>query len=141
MKGMRHTGIVVKDLKKQLYFYRDLLDLKLVRKAVESGEYIDAVCGLKKVKVTTIKLAAKDTSQVELLKFKTHKGKAIKRRIFDYGLTHISFSVSNVDNIYRRLLKAGARFISRPLMSHNGYAKVAFCRDFEGNLIELVEVL
>ena len=32
MKAIRHTGIVVKDLKKMMHFYRDLLGSKVIEK-------------------------------------------------------------------------------------------------------------
>ena len=66
MKGLRHTGIVVKDLETALHFYRDLLGFKIVRKMEESGKYIDMICGMKNIKITTVKLAADDNNLIEL---------------------------------------------------------------------------
>ena len=40
MKAIRHTGIVVSDMKKALHFYRDLLGLKEVKRMDETGNYI-----------------------------------------------------------------------------------------------------
>ncbi len=142
MKGFRHVGIVVKDMEKALYFYRDLLGFKIVKKMQESGNYIDSVCGVKKISVITVKLSADDNNLIELLYFisPVSKNNAAKG-LTDVGFSHISCTVENIDATYDRLSKAGIHFNSLPQVSSEGYAKVAFCLDPEGNFIELVEVL
>lgn len=142
MKGIRHTGIVVKDMEKALYFYRDLLGFKIVKKMQESGNYIDTVCGVTNISVITVKLSADDNNLIELLCFLSPVSKNdTAKGLTDAGFSHISCSVENIDAIYDRLSKAGIWFNSLPQASSDGYAKVAFCRDPEGNFIELVEVL
>lgn len=142
MKAIRHTGVVVNNLEEVLHFYRDLLGLKVVKKMDESGGYIDKISGLKNVKVTTVKMAAGDGNLIELLYYHSHpRGVASKKDICEIGISHVAFTVENVDTEYKRLLKAGIQFNSSPQVSPDGYAKVIFCRDPEGNLIELVEVL
>lgn len=142
MKAVRHVGITVKDLKKALKFYNHLLGLKLVKKMDESGAFISRISGLRNIKVTTVKLAADDNSLVELLLYYSHPAKKLgKSKIYDVGISHFAFTVEDVDKTYKRLLRAGVRFNSPPQVSPDGYAKVGFCRDFEGNLIELVQVL
>jgi catechol 2,3-dioxygenase-like lactoylglutathione lyase family enzyme len=142
MKGIRHAGIVVKDMEKALYFYRDLLGFKIVKKMQESGNYIDTICGVKNTSVITVKLSADDNNLIELLYFisPVSKNNAAKS-LTDAGFSHISCTVKNIDDIYGRLSKAGICFNSLPQVSSDGYAKVAFCLDPEGNFIELVEVL
>jgi catechol 2,3-dioxygenase-like lactoylglutathione lyase family enzyme len=143
MKGIRHTGIVVKDMEKALYFYRDLLGFKIVKKMQESGRYIETVCGVKNISLITVKLSADDNNLIELLYFfppVSTKGDAAKG-LTDKGFSHISCTVENIDAIHDRLSKAEIRFNSPPQVSSDGHAKVAFCQDPEGNFIELVEVL
>ncbi|MBI3088771.1 MAG: VOC family protein, partial [Candidatus Colwellbacteria bacterium] len=57
------------------------------------------------------------------------------------GCTHVAFTVANLDKEYKRLTEAGIVFNSPPQLPPDGYAKVAFCKDPDGTLIELVEVL
>lgn len=140
MKNLRHVGIVVKDLEKSLFFYRDLLGLKVVRKMDESGSFIDTICGVKNIAVTTIKLAADDGSLIELLYFHSpESNKAVDKDLNRAGFAHVSFTVENIAEEYTRLNKAGVYFNSKPQLSSDGLAKVVFCRDNEGNFIELVE--
>jgi catechol 2,3-dioxygenase-like lactoylglutathione lyase family enzyme len=142
MKALRHTGIVVKDLEKMLHFYADLLGLSVVKRMDESSTYIDLLTALKGVSVTTVKLSAKDASVIELLYFRTHPANAPgEKGIASPGISHVAFSVNDVDFEYQRLLKAGIVFLSSPQRSPDGFAKVVFCKDYENNLIELVQEL
>lgn len=142
MKAIRHTGIVVADLKKALRFYRDMLGLRIIKDMTESGRYIDKMLSLKDVRVRTVKMAADDQSLIELLHFQSRHAKTAKRRtIYEAGISHIAFTVENLDSLYSMLKQRGIVFNASPQYSPDGYAKVTFCKDPEGNLIELVEVL
>lgn len=109
----------------------------------EHGSYIDNMLKLKKVEVTTAKLKAPDGSLVELLKFKNYKDKKKKwsGKIYSTGLTHMAFSVKNLDKSYNILKKKGVKFNAAPQLSPDGFAKVTFCKGPENLLIELVEEL
>ncbi len=141
IKGIRHTGIVVNDLEASLYFYRDLLGLKIIKKMEESGDYIDNCLRLDGVRVTTLKMESLNGQMIELLKYRSHPEEQKVRKINGIGISHIAFNVDNLDKEYRRLKKAGVSFHAPPQMSPDGYAKVTFCMDPEGTYIELVELL
>ncbi len=142
MKAIRHTGIVVSDLERGLYFYGDLLGLKVVKRMDETGDYIEKISGLKNIKVTTVKMTTREGSLVELLYYHSHPREVASRKnICEIGISHVAFTVENLEAEYQRLSKAGIQFNSSPQVSPDGYAKVTFCRDPEGNLIELVEEL
>lgn len=141
IKNIRHNGIVVSDLDKALYFYRDILGLKTKREMIESGKYIDNLSALKGVRVKTIKMSADDGNLIELLYYESHPRKPIDRDICDTGYSHIAFTVENLDYEYERLKEKGTKFNCTPQISADGKVKVVFCRDPAGNLIELVEEL
>ncbi|MBU2044101.1 MAG: VOC family protein [Candidatus Omnitrophica bacterium] len=141
VKNIRHTGIVVKNLEKSLAFYRDLLGFKVERQMEEKGGYIDKVLALEGVSVTTVKMKAPDGEMIELLEYHSHLQEIEVDQITDIGIRHVAFTVDNLDSEYQRLKDAGIFFNSRPEVSPDGYAKVAFCRAPEGTFIELVEVL
>lgn len=136
---LRHIGMTVSDLDKILPFYRDVLGFKIKRAALEKGQFIDKLSSLKKVKVKTVKLADANGNLIELLCYQSHPCKAKKIMICEAGYTHIALTVSNLDREYKRLLKKGIKFNWQPQVSPDAKAKVVFCRDPEGNLIELVE--
>lgn len=141
MKAIRHIGIVVSNLDKTLYFYRDILGLKIKREMLETGKYIDNLSALKGIEVKTIKMSADDGNLIELLYYESHPRKPINRDTCDIGYSHISFTVESLDYEYKRLKEKGVKFSAPPQCSPDGYAKVAFCKDPDGNFIELVEVL
>lgn len=141
IKNIRHSGIVVNDLEASLHFYKELLGLKVIKQMDESGSHIDNMLGLQAVKVTTVKMATRDGHMVELLKYHSHKSEQTARKIYDTGLTHIAFTVDDLDSKYNSLKSQRVAFSSRPQLSPDGYAKVTFCRAPEGTFVELVEVL
>jgi len=141
INNIRHSGIVVNDLAASLHFYKDLLRLKVIKQMDESGCYIDNILGLQAVKVTTVKMAVSDGQMIELLKYHNPESEQITRRIHDTGLTHIAFTVDNLDSEYNRLKGQGVPFNFPPQLSPDSYVKVTFCRAPEGTFIELVEVL
>jgi len=137
----RHAGIVISDLEKGLHFYRDLLGLKILKEADETGKFIDDIQGLKNVTVRTIKMLCDDGNMIELLYFKSHLEKPKEKKIYEIGASHVAFTVENLDDEYNRLKDAGIEFNCPPKISADGGAKVTFCKDYDGTLIELVEVL
>jgi catechol 2,3-dioxygenase-like lactoylglutathione lyase family enzyme len=144
MAQIRHIGIVVNDLERALSFYRDLLGMTVVRKMDESGDFIDKLLGLVNASVTTVKLSlGPSPTLIELLHFKSPARpveSACTKKVFTPGLSHIAFTVPDVDLLYRRLSEAGIVFNAPPELSVDGGAKVAYCRDPEGNFLELVQV-
>ena len=138
---IRHTGIVVNDLDKAIKFYSDVLGFKVEKTMEERGPFIEKILGLKNVEVTTIKMSAADGSLIELLFFKTHKTEVEKsdRKIFDLGISHIALTVDNLESDYKRIKLAGVDFFCAPEINLEGTAKVVFCKDPWGNILELVE--
>ena len=141
IKDIRHTGIVVMNLESSLHFYRDLLGFQTIREMEEAGNYLDNISSLRNVKVTTVKLTLPSGPMIELLKYHSHPTEQKTREICEIGISHIAFTVDNLDIEYKRLKDKEIKFNSPPQLSPDGYAKVTFCMAPEGTLIELVEVL
>ena len=55
------------------------------------------------------------------------------------GLTHFSFNVRNLQRWHDYLVSKGVEIVSRPERSPRGHS-FFFCRDFDGNLIELMDL-
>ncbi len=141
MRCLRHAGIVVRDLGRAADFYQQLLGLRVVTRQDESGPFLDAILGLDGCSVTTVKMAAAEgATLVELLCFDSHEDHRPPAQPFSTGPTHIAFTVDDLMADYQRLNVAGVEFTTPPQRSPDGSALVTFCRDPEGNLIELVEV-
>jgi catechol 2,3-dioxygenase-like lactoylglutathione lyase family enzyme len=140
--AIRHVGLVVADLEKSLKFWCDTMGFVVSRQMDESGSHIDAMMGLKDVRVTTAKLVAPDGNLIELLKFHSHPDKhAWFGAPYSTGFTHIALTIENLDELLPRLIAAGAKVPSPPQFSPDGKVKVLYVKGLENVLIELVEIL
>ena len=73
--NIRHTTIVVRKMDKALFFFRDLLGLKIVVDAVKKGseeKYIDAMMGSKDIVLRVVKMKPLNgDTLLELIEFKS----------------------------------------------------------------------
>jgi catechol 2,3-dioxygenase-like lactoylglutathione lyase family enzyme len=139
IKGLRHTGLVVQDINKALYFYRDLIGLTVFKDAQETGHFIGHILGIPDIKVRTIKMHCGKEGLLELLNFDDKLIVSKAKQLTQQGFTHIALTVGNISILYDHLKNAGVAFISSPELSPDGRARVVFCCDPEGNYLELVE--
>jgi len=141
MLNIRHTGIVVSNIEKSIDFYENL-GFIIQKDMLESGDYIDNFSDLKDVQVRTVKMSLENGDMIELLWYKSHPEKPdMERKITQIGCSHFALTVSDLNRVYDRMREDGVVFNSAPQYSPDGYAKVTFCKDPDGSLIELVEVL
>jgi len=134
----RHVGIVVKDLEKQLKFYKDLLGLEIYYSQIESGPFLENLIGYTKIKPLIYKLGKNNNTIVELLYFDNYES-VHNKKLINNGITHFALTVENVDDLYIKLKNEDIHFISEPSISDDKKHKVCFCQDYDLNYIELVE--
>ena len=142
IKAVRHVGIVVRDLNKSLQFYQDFLGLKIWKREIEIGPYIDKVVGIENVKVEWVKLKTADNFIIELLQYHSHPDNQHATSVIPsnkIGCSHVAFSVEDVDQAYNKLIRLGYHCNAAPELSPNGVAKVMYCHDADGTILELVE--
>ena len=138
---IRHTGLVVANLELALSFWRDLLGFKVEKQMDESGPHIDAMMGLKNVKVTTVKMSAAGGGMIELLYFHSHRDSPEwLGKPYSTGFTHIAMTVGDLDLAFKKLSDSGVVFPAPPQFSPDGSVKVIYCKGPEGVLLELVEI-
>lgn len=137
----RHVGIVVNDIEKQLVFYRDLLGLQILYHKVESGEFLEKILSISGVKIDIYKLGLNGNTIVELLHYLDVDSEFKEKRIEDNGITHFAITITDLESLYDRLKDSSVAFLSSPQINSLKTHKVCFCRDFENNLIELVQEL
>ena len=140
--AIRHVGLVVADLENSLSFWCDTMGFVVSRQMEESGPHIDAMMGMKDVRVTTAKLAAPDGNLLELLYFHSHWDKPQwEGKPYSTGLTHIALTVQDLDETLRRLKLVGVSVPAEPQFSLDGKVRVIYAAGPEGILLELVEVI
>jgi len=142
--SIRHVGLTISNLEEALEFYVDILGFEVYKTAEEGGECLDNFSALKDVNVTTVKMRDKNDNVLELLHYKSHPERPnnnMVRRISEIGCSHFALTVDDLDNLYETLVKRGIIFNYPVQISPDGKVKVAFCRDPDGTLIEMVEEL
>lgn len=140
IKGIRHIGLVVEDAEKALSFYRDLLGFKVYWDKIEEGDFIETILAASPLRARTIKMKSADGCVLELLCYDS-SFRPSAQKLCRSGFSHIALTVDDLDDIFVFFKEKGVEFLSQPRISPDGKAKVSFCRDFEGNFLELVQEL
>jgi len=138
--NFHHTGVSVTDLERSISFYRDLLGLRLVwRLDHRKSDLLAQVLGLSHVDVSYAMLEGWG-GRLELFQYHSPQGRPNPpdRPVCDIGITHVSFKVEGIEEIYERLVRFGVRFHSPPKEIREG-VKVTYMRDPDGIVVELVE--
>ncbi len=142
IQAIRHTGIVVSDMHTSLRFYRDLLGMEVWADFQDDSQIIQDVTGVKGAKVWMVKLKAEDGVSIELLQYLSHPQAVPEPRpACEVGCNHVALQVDDLDSLHEKLLAEGIEFNVAPTVSSEGFAKATYCRDPEGVLVELVEIL
>lgn len=140
--NIQHIGIVVSDMERSLRFYRDLLGMEVWADFKDDSDYVQAVTDVPGANIWMIKLRAADCVSIELLQYLSHPRDVPKPiRACDVGCNHVALQVDGLDTLYEKLLAEGVHFHAPPGVSPDGGAKVTYCRDPEGVIIELAEIL
>lgn len=140
--GLRHVGLIVNDAEKALKFYHGLLGFIPKADQIESDKFFQNLVGIKGAKARTIKCYSSfDNSCIELIEYIFPTAKNRIKNLNSKGFNHIALNVDNIDRCYSDLIEVGIKFLSKPTNNNSNSARVAFCVDFEGNYIELVQII
>ena len=139
-RSFSHAGITVSDFNKAVRFYWDVFRCPLVGVADTPPERARTFFGVDapapSCKIGWIRVPG--GAVLEIFEFRPHLPPASIpwNRV---GLTHISFNVRNTQKWYDYLVSKGVDCVSRPERSPRGHT-FFFARDFDGNLIELMDL-
>ncbi len=122
------------------------MGLTIYRREEERGEYIDALVGIKNVRVEWVKLNVPNGGLIELLDYHSHPDPAVSGKpeaipSNRLGSGHIALTVTNLEELYKTLIKNGYECNSKPLLGPTGKTKILYCHDPDGIILELVEDL
>jgi catechol 2,3-dioxygenase-like lactoylglutathione lyase family enzyme len=139
-RSFSHVGITVSDFNRAVRFYWDVFGCQLVGVAdtpadrVKSFFRVDAPAP--SCKIGWIRVPGGGV--LEIFAFEP-KQPAVTVPWNRVGLTHFSFNVRNLQRWHDRLVEKGVEIVSRPERSPRGHS-FFFVRDFDGNLIELMDL-
>ena len=139
-RSFSHVGITVSDFNRAVRFYWDVFGCPLVGVADTPSERVRSFFGVNAAqpgcKIGWIR--APGGAVLEIFEFQPQQpATAVPwNRV---GLTHISFNVRNLQRWYQYLQGKGVECVSTPERSPRGHS-FFFAKDFDGNLIELMDL-
>tara|TARA_B100000929_G_scaffold279644_1_gene256963 strand:- start:103 stop:555 length:453 start_codon:yes stop_codon:yes gene_type:complete len=134
--GFRHVGLVVQDIEQCVAFYQEI-GFEVLMDDQESAPLISDLLGLDVHSLRVVKLGRPPAATcVELLAFDPAIDSS-RPPLNGTGITHFALTVENVDAFYESHRHRWP-FLSEPRVSFDGRFKLVFCRDPEGNVIEIV---
>lgn len=138
-RSFSHSGITVSDFNKAVKFYWDVFGCPLVGVSDAPAERVQSFFGVpggRSCKIGWIR--APGGAILEIFEFQPQlPPTAIPwNRV---GLTHISFNVRNTQKWYDYLVSKGVECLGRPEQSPRGHW-FFFAKDFDGNLIEMIDL-
>ena len=144
ISSIRHAAFVVNDLEQSLKFYSGILGLEVYRRYVEEGDFIDLLTGIKNVKLEWVKLIVPEGGLIELLQYHSHPETPFfntnrpspSNRL---GASHVALTVQNLSLLYEDLIANGYTCKSKPLIAPGGKAKILYCHDPDGAILELIQ--
>ena len=139
LSGVRHIGIYVSDLEAMKHFYMNCFGFKEKSSAMEGGDYLESLLSVPRISLENSKLIDQNGMILELLKTHAKYENNHSNSVCWLGCMHIAFTVSNAEVMRSRIIKMGGEPLSDCLISPDDRAKVFFCKDPEGNYLEVVE--
>lgn len=138
---MDNVLIVVEDLEAAKAFFTEI-GMELEGETTVEDSSVDRLIGLQNVRATLALMRTPDGhGQIELDKF--HTPKAIrsgseKAPVNELGIRRIMFTVTDLDDVLRRLLARGAELVGEVVQYEDTY-RLAYVRGPEGIIVGLAE--
>lgn len=135
-----HTAVSVRDFDAAMNFFTDIVGMHIEgdmdRRREENLGLVTGVTD------PTIHWAMLELGgfRIELFRYYQPEGKRHAIDQNDIGLTHLCFQVTNADETYERVTKAGYRTLSRPLELRSGASKTFYCEGPESIIVEFLEL-
>ena len=142
-RSFSHCGITVSNFNKAVRFYWDVFGCPLVGVADTPPERVRSFFGVTgdtgeqpRCRIGWIRIPGGGVLEIFELWPQLPPHAVPWNRV---GLTHIAFNVRNLPRWYDYLQRKGVECVSRPERSPRGHS-FFFARDFDGNLIELMDL-
>ena len=139
--GFRHTGLIVTNLAESMKFYRDILGFKVLQEHFDNSNYISEITDIPNLSARYAKLLIPGGTVLELLTYPSHAISRSLRQIHAPGEAHLALQVKSIEETFLKVQKFNLQYLSKPVLSSEGIAKVFFVIDPDGYRIEFVEMV
>ena len=134
MAKLRHCGILVYNLDLSTKLYCDVFGFTVLKKGVVSGDFSEQLFNLKNFHLTYVKLKSKGcNTKLELWKIKDFAPN------WSNSYSHIALTVKDLDKTYEALRERKLTLFSLPMQAHDSEVRLFFARDYDQNILEIVE--
>jgi lactoylglutathione lyase/glyoxylase I family protein len=143
IRGIHHPGITTGNLDRLMPFYQDLLGFQQVsgfgwEAGSEMSAFAGQIIGITSSTARAILLRA-GNAFLEIFEYQTPASTRIDdRSLSQHGFAHLCFDSDDVIADHARLCAAGVMFNAPPM--DVGPMRLCFCRDPDGNLVELQQI-
>ena len=143
ISGIHHPSLTTADLDRALGFYRDLLGLVPVfdfgwEAGTEMSDAAAAITGISGSTARAVVLKA-GNAFLEIFEYATPPSqRQDDRAMSNHGFSHVCFDVADAHAEHARLSDLGVPFVGPPV--DVGPMRIAFCRDPDGNFVELQQI-
>jgi catechol 2,3-dioxygenase-like lactoylglutathione lyase family enzyme len=139
-----HVGICVSDLDRSLRFYCEALGFT-VADSHDIGDEFGRLMELEGVKLRSQFIQHESGMRLELLFFDSPiaDGSRVRRRVNQFGLTHLSFRVPGVDAVAKRIRELGGEVHDHTRTTFGtgeDALDFVYCSDPDGVRIELMKL-
>ncbi|WP_157874599.1 VOC family protein [Streptomyces sp. AcH 505] len=139
--GTEHTGLTVSSLDDALEFWCGVMGFELLaRRIIGTGPFVENIVGVPGANLHIAVVIAPDGHKVELLEYLAPADRqVIKPRSCDVGSAHLAFTVTDLDEMLRRVEAAGWKRLGVPQSLTEGPRagdRVVYVRGPEGHTIE-----
>ena len=139
-RSFSHVGITVSDFDRAVQFYWDVFGCPLVGVADTAPDRVRAFFGVQadvpRCRIGWIRVPGGGI--LEIFEFHPHL-QPVPGPWNRVGLTHFSFNVRNTRRWHDYLVSKGVECLGEPDRSPRGHT-FFFARDFDGNLIEMIDL-
>ena len=140
-RSFSHTGITVRDFNRFVKFYWEIFGCPLVGVADTPSDRVRSFFGVDapapRCRIGWVRIPGGGV--IEIFHFEPQLPPRAHIPWNGVGLTHYSFNVRNTERWYDYLVSKGVECVSRPERSPRGHT-FFFAKDFDGNLIELMDL-
>ena len=143
IRGIHHPGITTGNLDRLLSFYRDLLGFREISRfgweaGSEMSTYAGQIIGIADSTARAVLLRA-GNAFVEIFEYQSPAStRSDDRSLSQQGFAHLCLDSDDVIADHARLVAAGVVFNAAP--RDVGPMRLCFCRDPDGNLVELQQI-
>ncbi len=146
LKAIHHTGLVVRDLDRSIYFYHDILGLPFANEPTPwfEGPQLETGVGVPGAKLRQVCLWVGEQSTMELIEYANRPENSTSSVPNNYlGAAHVCFRVDDVQAKKAELESKGVKFYSDVNVVDDGPLagwRWVYFSDPDGLALELVQI-